>query len=360
MDLKVKEFEGVEVARITNPRQRDKVREGVLSKNIPDLPFYFHANHLGSGSLITDKGGGTYQTLAYAPYGEELINIRHVPGNYDEKYRFTGHHKDEESGAYYMGARYNFPELNFTTSPEPKFSDYPNIIPYAISLNNPIRYIDPDGNAAVDALGDPPDNFYQLPSNPANIDTKVWEVYTPERHTGHDVYWRNRENGAMLTYDKAGDHYHLYKDTKFKVRIDAEGTMSGTKLSKGSSRFHIKSGAKINLSATTRSMSMGMGVFSVFSDLFKIFTGSPDGMFNSFNPDGNFNTCYGLTSPNNVSQNLYYEITGKSKDGNTINVNFYENYYYDHDSKRYRGTGEYMKGIMKKEEKGYRLCTPDA
>ena len=56
----------------------------------------------------------------------------------------------------------------------------------------------------------------------------------------------------------------------------------------------------------------------------------------------------------------YYEITNKSKDGNTINVNFYENYYYDHDSKRYRGTGKYMEGVMKKEKEGYRLCEPDA
>jgi hypothetical protein len=258
-----------------------------------------------------------------------------------------------------MGARYNEPKLSIEISPDAKWYLFPHLSSYNSMGNNPIRYKDPDGNAFFDALGNPPDNFYQLPTNPANIDTKIWEVYTPERHTGHSMYWRNRNNGTMLAYDQADAHYHLYKDTRFNVRLDAEGTMSGTKLSngtklsKGSKRLHLNGGSKINLSSISRSIGMGMSIFSVIADFFKLTT--PDAMFSSFNPNGKLNTCYGVNDPNNLSQNLYYEITGKSKDGNSINVNFYEGYYYDHDSKRYRGTGKYMEGVMRKEEKGYRL-----
>ncbi|MDR3326628.1 MAG: RHS repeat-associated core domain-containing protein, partial [Prevotellaceae bacterium] len=90
-----------------------------------EKPFYFHANHLGSGSLITDKGGGTYQTLAYAPYGEEIVNIRN--GNYDELHRFGGHLKDEESGLLQAEARYYSPPLSIPISTDLHWYNYPHI-----------------------------------------------------------------------------------------------------------------------------------------------------------------------------------------------------------------------------------------
>jgi hypothetical protein len=53
--------------------------------------------------LITDENSQTYQTLAYAPYGESLVNVNN--GSYDESYKFTGYERDAESGLDYAHAR---------------------------------------------------------------------------------------------------------------------------------------------------------------------------------------------------------------------------------------------------------------
>jgi RHS repeat-associated protein len=124
-----------------------KEYETAMEAGGQDKLYYFNANHLGSGSLITDGDGQTYQTLAYAPYGEDLVNIRW--GNYEELRQFGGHLKDEESGLLYMGARYNAPPLSIEISSDAKWYLFPHITSYNSMGNNPINFVDPDGNQAI-------------------------------------------------------------------------------------------------------------------------------------------------------------------------------------------------------------------
>jgi RHS repeat-associated protein len=112
--------------------------------------YYFNANHLGSGSLITDGNGQTYQTLAYAPYGESLVNIRHFPNeSYDERYQFTGYEKDEETGLSQAKNRYYDSKLSIFYSVDALAEKFPNIAGYVYGANNPIMFIDPDGNEPI-------------------------------------------------------------------------------------------------------------------------------------------------------------------------------------------------------------------
>jgi RHS repeat-associated protein len=94
---------------------------------------------------IVTYSGNTYQTLAYAPFGEILVN--EFSGDYDEAYKFTGYERDQESGLDYMGARYNDPPLSIEISTDNKWYLFPHISPYNSMGNNPIKYIDPDGQA---------------------------------------------------------------------------------------------------------------------------------------------------------------------------------------------------------------------
>ncbi len=50
----------------------------------PDL-YYYHTDHLGSTSIITDRNGNVAQYLAYTPYGETFIEERDVT-----PYKFNG------------------------------------------------------------------------------------------------------------------------------------------------------------------------------------------------------------------------------------------------------------------------------
>ena len=79
-----------------------------IHHNEPDVYFY-HSDHLGSASWITDNGGLAVQHLQYLPYGERYVDQR-ISG-YSERFTFTGKERDEETGYGYFGARYMDHEL---------------------------------------------------------------------------------------------------------------------------------------------------------------------------------------------------------------------------------------------------------
>ena len=101
-----------------------------------------YGDHLGSANWITDYTGAPIQYIHYAPYGELIDN--QVPYSYDERYKFTGKERDEETGYDYFGARYYW-QAGTWLSVDPLAGDYPQISPYAYAAWNPIRFIDPDG-----------------------------------------------------------------------------------------------------------------------------------------------------------------------------------------------------------------------
>ena len=109
----------------------------------PDVYFY-HSDHLGSASWITEAGGKPVQHIQYLPYGEPFVNQR-VSG-YNERFTFTGKERDEETGYSYFGARYMDHELmTMWLSVDPLSDKYPSISPYNYCLWNPVKLVDPDG-----------------------------------------------------------------------------------------------------------------------------------------------------------------------------------------------------------------------
>ena len=111
-------------------------------------PFYYHSDHLGSASWITDANGQPVQHLQYLPFGESFIN-QHTSG-YEERFTFTGKEKDSETGFYYFSARYYDPSLSgLFISVDPMSDKYPSISPYAYCAWNPVKLVDPDGKDTV-------------------------------------------------------------------------------------------------------------------------------------------------------------------------------------------------------------------
>jgi len=106
---------------------------------------YYHTDHLGSSTVLTDDIGGKAQEVYYYPYGEILDNsISNITD-----YLYTGKEWDAESGLYYYGARYYDPKLaRFisadTIVPEPFYPQTLNR--YSYVLNNPVKYTDPTGH----------------------------------------------------------------------------------------------------------------------------------------------------------------------------------------------------------------------
>lgn len=109
--------------------------------------FCYHTDHLGSATLVTDDAADVVQQIAYLPYGEDWVDIRHH-GYFGSAYKFNGKEKDDETTGYsYYGARYYTDRLSIWLSVDPLADKYPHLSPYAYCADNPIMRIDPDGMA---------------------------------------------------------------------------------------------------------------------------------------------------------------------------------------------------------------------
>lgn len=106
--------------------------------------YYFHPDHLGSTSYISDAAGEVYQHLEYFAFGETFVeehsNTNRVP------YLFNGKELDEETGLYYYGSRYMDPKTSVWLSIDRYTEKYPGYSGYSYCLNNPIVVTDPTGD----------------------------------------------------------------------------------------------------------------------------------------------------------------------------------------------------------------------
>ena len=109
-----------------------------------DIRLY-HADHLGSTSLVTDAEGLITQHVAYIPYGEVFVEQRN--GSWNTPYLFNAKELDEETGLYYYGARYLDPTNATWLSVDPLFEKYVGMTPYGYCAGNPVKLVDPDGEA---------------------------------------------------------------------------------------------------------------------------------------------------------------------------------------------------------------------
>ena len=105
--------------------------------------YFYHGDHLGSASWITDAGGNPIQYIHYAPYGELIANQQTI--GYDERYKFTGKERDAETGYDYFGARFYDYRKGIWNSVDPLADKYPNVTPYLYCNGNPIMMVDPNG-----------------------------------------------------------------------------------------------------------------------------------------------------------------------------------------------------------------------
>ncbi|MES2862780.1 MAG: SpvB/TcaC N-terminal domain-containing protein [Bacteroidota bacterium] len=119
---------------------------------LPEV-YYYHSDHLGTGTFLSDGNGNPYQFFLNLPFGETMMEQHSYTGDYTNKYKFSGKELDEETGFYYFGARYYNPKFSIWLSVDPLAEKFPNWNPYNYCMQNPINLIDPDGRAPGDPVG---------------------------------------------------------------------------------------------------------------------------------------------------------------------------------------------------------------
>ena len=113
--------------------------------------FFYHSDHLGSTSYITDDKANITQFDVYLPYGELLVD-EHTSSE-DMPYKFNGKELDQETGLYYYGARYMNPVISLWYGEDPMQEKSPFISTYVYTFNNPVHFIDPNGKWGEDVNG---------------------------------------------------------------------------------------------------------------------------------------------------------------------------------------------------------------
>jgi RHS repeat-associated protein len=116
---------------------------GAGNDNPETFQYYYHSDHLGSASLITNLDGEVVQHVEYVPFGDVFIEERN--NTWNTPYLFNAKELDEETGLYYYGARYYDSRTSVWLSTDPLQEKYPNISTYAYALLNPVKFIDPNG-----------------------------------------------------------------------------------------------------------------------------------------------------------------------------------------------------------------------
>ena len=199
-----------------------KTRAGEAGTN-ERLQFYYHPDHLGSSSYITNLDGEVSQHIEYVPFGEVFIEERN--NTWNTPYLFNAKELDEETGMYYYGARYYEPRLSLWMSCDPMQEKFPQVSSYCYTYNNPIIFkdilgLEPTDKEALAMANDaykPGSN--KLPGNWRRIvvKTKDPEFRTKDDNTGfmsalYGRYDKKTKSYSEYVYATAGTDLTSIKD----------------------------------------------------------------------------------------------------------------------------------------------------
>jgi RHS repeat-associated protein len=123
---------------------------------------HVYADHLGSTGSLSNSSGTfiTGSHAKYTPFGDWRVEPTATAG--DSRY-YTNHKANnlgggaDDLGLTYMNARFYVSNTNRFASPDtivPDFTDPQSLNRYSYTLNNPLKYVDPDGHCATVASPD--------------------------------------------------------------------------------------------------------------------------------------------------------------------------------------------------------------
>ena len=177
---------------------------------MPDQPVRYHlADHLSSVTATIGADAAILNREEFLPYGETSF------GGYARKrYRFTGRHRDDESGLTHHGARYYAPWLCRWASPDP-LGVVDGTALYSYARNNPLNWLDAHGGQATAAPQIGASGIYRLLPTVAGYTREhvipgAWMRYVMEQAYGkgaaQSVSGRAYQNSqtTLLSNDWAG------------------------------------------------------------------------------------------------------------------------------------------------------------
>ncbi|WNJ21630.1 DUF6443 domain-containing protein [Pontibacter sp. G13] len=146
----------------------------------------------GDGFVNPDPESGedVGQVSAYYPMGLEMPRSPEQHPLPDNRYLYSGKERGRWSGWYDFGARSYLPTIGRWGGVDPLAADYEPWSPYAFTLGNPVRFVDPDGRRVVGLDGDPVKDPRIRPTNGSGVRGGMfgWTRYSGTKyHNGVDI-----------------------------------------------------------------------------------------------------------------------------------------------------------------------------
>lgn len=140
---------------------------------------YSLEDHLGSCVLELDQQAQLVSQEGYYPFGETAWMAIHSTLEVSYRFiRYSGKEMDV-SGLYYYGARYYAPWLQRWVSTDAELADGLNL--YAFVGNNPMRFVDPDGNTRAEGVIMLYSQFIsELHDNTGQLGGQLTNIFHPE------------------------------------------------------------------------------------------------------------------------------------------------------------------------------------
>ncbi|MBK7510694.1 MAG: RHS repeat-associated core domain-containing protein [Chloracidobacterium sp.] len=198
---------------------------------------YLTADHLGSPRINTDVTGAVTSRHDYHPFGEEIATAQRTTalgysGDTVRK-QFTAYERDIESSLDFAEARmYNFQHGRFTSTDPIIMSfkralDPQRINLYAYSRNNPLKYIDPDGEDIQEPTGlSEEDQKAYEKWKAAYLATeagrKTWERYQNDKNFTLNIVVADRGSDSKNRSAMVGD-----------FKFDSDGNFIGSTMTLG-------------------------------------------------------------------------------------------------------------------------------
>jgi RHS repeat-associated protein len=178
----------------------------IAKKNPDGSRYYFHSDHLGSTTILTNQSGSVVERTKYDPWGEVL------DGGSKSKYLYTGQEKDQETNLHYYNARYYDPHIRRFTQPDDiiqNLYDPQYLNRYAYVRNNPLKYTDPTGHLSILDYNNALNQYYKKPSatsynNVLNTISAIQKESTSPKASGQSSGGNN--SGASRSSNSGGSN----------------------------------------------------------------------------------------------------------------------------------------------------------
>lgn len=165
--------------------------------------YYYLYNGHGDVVMMVDTNGAIVNQYQYDEWGKLLVNQETVVNSF----KYAGEVYDEETGLYYLRARYYDPSIGRFINEDTYEGEITN--PLSLNLytyvhNNPLIYSDPTGNWCTSSDGKYShpggcDGGTDIDGVKSNLNGSVW---TPDAdHVGQKVKWEGSYKGSTLLED---------------------------------------------------------------------------------------------------------------------------------------------------------------